>query len=150
MDYTSDDTQRMGSGNSYEAKEVESPFSGMFDGITPKGRSKNEEKFVTYVGTVLGKALVGSEPKINGLVSDQIEATATQTVTFPIDLSIIGVGNTYQISAFARVSVVDSDGLINNVDFVIDVLTDTKLKELAEDFKGKVGEAYQKVKDLLN
>lgn len=155
MEYISEDTQRIGSGNSYKAVDVESPFAGMFEGITKKSKSKNESKFRNYVGTILGKALVGSEPQItykyiNGLVSDQIEATATQTVTFPIDLSFIGAKNEYQISAFARVAVVDSDGLINNVDFVIDVLTDTKLKELADDFKGKIGEAYQKVKDILS
>ena len=67
----------------------------------------------------------------------------------PIDFSILGVDNQYEISAAARVNVVDHDDMIRNVDYAIDIIEDTKLGELARNFAAKFTEAYGKMKEIL-
>ncbi len=149
--YAQADNNYIGAGNSYSAAEPLSPYRGMFgDG----GNLNSREEFEKYFRSVAGNMLFnrGLEVEIdytNYVFLKQFEVTAIQDVSFPLDLSILGIGREYKISATARVAVADHDSTIRDVDYAIDILEDTKLGEIAKDFAEKVGKAFQKMKDIL-
>ena len=64
-------------------------------------------------------------------------------------MSALGIGKDYQITATARVAVVDHDSTIRNVDYAIDLLEDTRLGEAAKSLASKIAKAYEKLKGLL-
>lgn len=149
VSYDNNDKSHVGKGNTYSAESPLFPYRGIFD----SGEYNSQEEFEKYFNSVAGKMLFG-EPDVsieysNYVLLRQFEVTATQTVSSPVDFSILGIGNEYKVSATARVSVVDHDALIRNADFAIDLLEDTKLGEMAKNFASKVGEVYNKIKDML-
>lgn len=150
VEYTIDDESNMGLGNSYSAERPLWPYRGIFD----SGNFESQEEFEEYFLSVAGNMLFG-EPNVeitydNYVLFRQFEVTAIQTVSSPIDFSVLGIGNEYKVSATARVSVVDHDGLIRNADLAIDLLEDTKLGEMARGFATKIGDVYNKIKDMLS
>lgn len=151
LTYTDSDSSRMGAGNSYHADTPLFPYRGMFGDGNHLGE---QDDFKKYFLSVAGKMLFDGDPEIqitysNYVFLKQFEVTATQKVSFPVDLSILGIGREYKISASARVAVVDHDSTIRNVDYAIDLLKDTKLGELAQNLASKVSSAYQKLKEIL-
>lgn len=151
VDYTAEDSSRVGAGNQYTVTGPLSPYRNMFGDGNDLG---NQENFEKYFRSIAGGAMLGAAPELtieyyNYVFLKQLEVTATQDVTFPIDFSMLGIHRKYQISAVARVAVVDHDSTIRNVDYAIDLLEDTKLGEMAKDFAGKISDAYQKLKDFL-
>ena len=141
----------IGVGNSYEVTGPLNPYRGMFG---DSGNLGSQSDFKQYFYSVTGNMLFNDDLSLtiaygNGLISDEFEVTAVQRVAFPMDLSMIGVGREYEISATARVAVVDHDDLIRNADYAIDLLEDTKLGEYARSIAGKVSEAYGKLKEFL-
>jgi len=149
--YTTADGSRMGVGNSYSAQEPLSPYRGMFgDGGDLNSQAAFEQYFHSIAGKMLFKdGLTLSIDYTNYVFLKQFEVTATQEVSFPLELGLLGVGEDYKISATARVAVVDHDSTIRNVDYAIDLLEDTKLGEIAKNFGAKIAEAYGKMKELL-
>lgn len=142
----------IGTGNSYEISGRLFPYRGMFG---DSGNLGSQENFEKYFYSVAGNMLFNDDLSLtisynNRLISDEFEATAVQKVTFPMDLSLIGVEREYEISATARVAVADHDELIRNADYAIDLLEDTKLGEYARNIAGKVSEAYSKFQEFLN
>lgn len=149
VSYDNNDKSHVGKGNTYSAESPLFPYRGIFD----SGEYNSQEEFEKYFDSVAGRMLFG-EPDVsieysNYVLLRQFEVTAIQTVSSPVDFSILGIGNEYKVSATARVSVVDHDALIRNADFAIDLLEDTKLGEMAKNFASKVGEVYNKIKDML-
>lgn len=149
--YSITDESNIGAGNSYEVTGPLNPYRGMFGNAASVG---SEADFEKYFNSVAGNMLFDDDLSLtfsyrNHLVADEFEVTALQKVSFPIDLSLIGVGKEYEISATARVAVVDHDALIRNVDYAVDLLEDTKLGEYATQIAGKVTDAYNKMKEVL-
>lgn len=151
MQYTKGSDDYMGAGNVYSDPEPLSPYRGMFgDG----NHLNSQEDFERYFRSVSGNMLFGKDLSLtinysNYVFLKQFEVTATQKVSAPIDFSALGVGNTYTISATARVAVVDHDSMIRDVDYAVDLLEDTKLGEMAKNMASKVSEAYGKIKKTL-
>ena len=141
----------MGAGNSYSASRPLSPYRGMFG----DGNNLNFQKdFEKYFKSTAERILYRNDLSLtidysNYVLLKQFEATATQTVSSPLDFSILGIDNKYQISATARVAVVDHDSLIRNGDYAISLVKDTKLGEMARNFAGKISAAYSKLKEIL-
>lgn len=141
----------IGAGNSYEVTGPLNPYRGMFGNAAGIGSAADFEK---YFYSVAGSMLFDDDLSLtisyhNNLIADEFEVTAVQKVTFPMDLSLIGVKKDYEISAAARVAVVDHDALIRNADYAIDLLKDTKLGEYAGKIASKVTAAYSKMKEIL-
>ena len=141
------------SGNSYAVNGVLNPYEGLFG--DPYDMS-NDQKFEDYFRTVAGNMLFddGDDLKIsvdysNGIIYKEMEVTAVQMVEAPIDFSFIGVGNGYEISATARVVVMDSEDMIRNVDYAIDIVEDTKIGEWANNLVESISSTYQKFRKLL-
>ena len=151
LEYTLTGNDTMASGNSYSATEPLNPYRGLFgDGH----HLEDEEAFTDYFRSVAGNMLFDDDLSLtidysNYVILKQLKVTATQTVEAPIDFSILGVDNEYEISAAARVNVVDHDDMIRNVDYAIDIIEDTKLGEIARNFAAKFTEAYGKMKEIL-
>ena len=151
MEYTEGDDYQVGAGNSYSASRPLSPYRGMFG----DGNNLNSQKdFEKYFKSTAERILYRNDLSLtinysNYVLLKQFEATATQTVSSPLDFSILGIDNKYQISATARVAVVDHDSLIRNGDYAISLVKDTKLGEMARNFAGKISAAYSKLKEIL-
>lgn len=151
LEYTITENGTMASGNSYSATEPLNPYRGLLGDGHHMG---DKEAFEAYFHSVSGKMLFDDDLKLtidysNYVILKQLKVTATQTVKAPIDFSILGVDNQYEISAAARVNVIDHDDMIRNVDYAIDIIEDTKLGELAKNFAAKFSNAYAKMKEVL-
>jgi len=150
LDFTSADTSTIAAGNSYSATEPLNPYRGTFG-----GGYDFEAHFEDYFDSIAGTMLFNDNIEVtivhnNYLVSQQLLVTATQRVDIPLSLTLIGLDEDgYEITASAKVNVVNHDAMIRNVDYAIDLVEDTKLGKIAADFAGKIGEGYQKVKDFL-
>ncbi len=150
--FSTADSSKIGAGNSYSADEVINPYGGKFG---DSQNLNNQEAFQKYFNSVAGHMLFSDNLEIkvyykNGILSDKFEATAVQTVELPLDFSFIGIEkNTYQIWANAKVAVVDHDQTMRNIDFAIDLVSDTKLADFALKFKDKVSEVYGKITSTL-
>lgn len=151
MEYTEGSDYQVGAGNSYSASHPLSPYRGMFG----DGNHLNSQKdFEKYFKSTAERILYRNDLSLtinysNYVLLKQFEATAAQTVSSPLDFSILGIDNKYQISATARVAVVDHDSLIRNGDYAISLVKDTKLGEMARNFAGKISAAYSKLKEIL-
>ncbi|WP_300809271.1 hypothetical protein [uncultured Acetatifactor sp.] len=149
--YGTGDSRYIGKGNSYSATEPLNPYRGMFgDG----NHLNSREAFEQYFRSVAGRMLFQNHLTLkidytNYVFLKQFEVTASQEVSFPLDLSALGIGKDYQITATARVAVVDHDSTIRNVDYAIDLLEDTRLGEAAKSLASKIAKAYEKLKGLL-
>ena len=149
--YVTKNAEMVGAGNSYSASRPLSPYRGMFG----DGNNLNSQKdFEKYFKSTAERILYRNDLSLtinyrNYVLLKQFEATATQTVSSPLDFSILGVDNKYQISATARVAVVDHDSLIRNGDYASILVKGTKLGEMARNFAGKISAAYSKLKEIL-
>ena len=151
VEYIETEESLMASGNSYKASAPLNPYRGMF------GDSyglKKKTDFETYFKSVAGKMLFEDNLILtidhsNYVVLKQIEVTATQVIETPIDFSILGVDNKFEITATAKVNVIDHEDLVRNVDYAIDILEKTKLADIYENIASKVQEAYDKMKKVL-
>ena len=144
--------EEVGVGNSYSAGEPLSPYRGMFgDSQDLNSQSGFESYFKSITrGMLFNKNLSLTIKYQNGLVADKFQATATQTVKFPLDLTLIGIKDgEYKLTAASRVAVIDHDNLIRNADYAISLVKRTKIGEYAETISSKVQEAYGKFKEIL-
>ena len=141
----------IGVGNSYEVTGPLNPYRGMFGDSQDLGSAS---AFVRYFYSVADNMLFNDDLSLtisydNNLIADEFAVTAVQKVTFPMDLSMIGVGKEYEITAAARVAVIDHDALIRDADYAIDLVENTKIGDYARTIAAKVTEAYGKLKDFL-
>lgn len=88
--------------------------------------------------------------KKNFIVYKTISATATQSVKPAISLSMLGLPDSMEISVSGKVVVNDSDDMIRNVDFIIDIISETSLGKKATEMVDKAAEWYNKFKEKFN
>lgn len=150
VNYGTADAGTVGKGNSYSAVEPLNPYTGIFT----RGDLYSQDNFETYFKSITGKMIFNEGIQVdmdytNYFLLSQFEVTATQKITLPIDFSVIGVGDEYEISAAARVAVVDHDDTIRNVDYAIQLINRTKMKDYIDKYASKISDAYTKLKDIL-
>ncbi len=149
--YTTGENSAIAQGNSYLADQPLNPYKKF--GVSDKKLSNAE--FEKYFKSIIEKNLIYKENidltinYSNYILFKEIRVTAQQTLQFPIDLSIIGIGSDVKLQAAMRVAAVDHDELIRNTDYAIDILEDTKVGEIAGKIASKVGEVYNKMRDCL-
>ena len=148
--YTTTEDGVSGIGNSYDASEPLNPYSKflIFD------KKVSDEEFAKYFKSVEGNVLFEDDLSLsidysNYVLLKEIEVSAEQIVEFPIDFSIIGVDSKVNLSATAKVAVVDHDELIRNIDYAIDILEDIKIGEMAQTIANKITEVYSKMRECL-
>lgn len=154
LTYTVTESSSLASGNFYAADEPLNPYRGLIT-LGLNQEMENKEAFEKYFKSVAGNMLFDDDLEIvdvtftNYVLFKQMSVTVTQTVESPISFELLGVDNTYEISATAMVNLVDHDDMIRNVDFVIDIVEDTKFGELVNDFGDKIKAGYDKFKQML-
>lgn len=155
LTYPAGDESSIGEGNSYEAAEPLNPYRGFYHVIADNINEENVVGgFEDYFYSAAGNMLFAEDLKIeieyvNYAFIKEFKASAVQKVVWPIDLSILGVGREYEITAAARAAVVDHDGIIRDADYAIDLLEETKLGEIAHGLGDQVKKAYDKMKEIL-
>ena len=135
-------------GSIYKANRPLNPYRGMF------GNSKQMANFEDFFWSEANNLVDKDNITISCVykyyvIYEQIDISAVQKFFIPIDLSYIGVGDSMEITATARVIAADHDGFINNVDYVIDILEKTGVTQKIENIASKVGEVYNKFKTLV-
>lgn len=148
MEYQYFENSYMGSGNGYAVTGPLNPYRWV------DGDDKSASNFETYFKSVAKNMLFDEDVAIsfdytNYVVLKEIKVTVKQVIQLPVDFSIIGVDNKYVISATARMVAVDHEDTIRNIDYVIDIVEDTKVGEFIKDIGAKVVEYYGKFKDKL-
>ena len=137
-------------GNSYSATEPLNPYSK----FVTFNKKVDKEQFEKYFKSIQGNVLFADNLNLtidysNYVLFKEIYVTAEQVVEFPIDFSMIGVDSKVDLSATAKVAVVDHDELIRNIDYAVDILSDTKLGEIGANIVSKVSKVYDKMKEVL-
>ncbi|MCD7751927.1 MAG: hypothetical protein LUI10_09360 [Lachnospiraceae bacterium] len=148
--YSVADSTTTGKGNSYVISGPLNPYAS----LESSGDVEDQEAFEKYFQSIAGNMIFGEDITVtleysNYLLVKEYEATASQLVTIPIDLSLIGIGNQYEITATARAVVSDHDDIIRTVDYIIDLVEDTKVGDFLENLATKVQETYQKLRDAI-
>lgn len=145
-------SERVGSANTYSATQPLSPYRGIFG----DGNNLNDvEAFKKMMKSAAGNMLFGDDIEVdiqysNKWVADELLATAVQTVHFPLKFELLAMDGEYEIKATARVAAVNHDSVIRDVDYAIQLISDTKLGEIARGFENKVKETYNNIKEKLN
>ncbi|MCM1543537.1 MAG: hypothetical protein NC121_20110 [Blautia sp.] len=88
--------------------------------------------------------------KHNYVFYKTIEATVTQTVRPPINLSMVGGPEEMTIEVTGEIVINDGDDFIRNVDFAIDMLADTKMGKFIQGIGQKAKGIYDKFKEVLH
>lgn len=115
--------------------------------------SKYESFFRSICGYMFfddGSNVVLTSSSHNYVVYKTIEATATQTVKPAISFAMLGIPDELVISVSGEAVVNDADDLINNIDFVLDIVANTKIGEKASEMVDKAVELYGKFKKNFN
>lgn len=150
LTYSSEEDGVSAIGNKYNTPEPLNPYEKYF----LFNKKVSDEGFKDYFESVAGNMLFKDNLELtidysNYILFKEINVTAVQVVTFPIDFSIIGVGGEVNLSATARVAVVDHDELVRNIDFAIDIFADTKIGEAVKNITSKVTGLYEKLQEKL-
>lgn len=143
ISYTGD-TGTAASGSSYSVDGKKFPYR--FLGMSFESSSM-ESFFRSMCGHMFfdtGENVDFTADSVNYVVYKEITATATQTVKPAINLSMVGASNEMTISVTGKAIVNDADELIRNVDFVVDIVSETKLGQQISSLAQKVSDAYEK------
>ncbi len=150
MCYTNESGTVGATGGSYQVSTALFPYR--FFGMK-FNRSGFESFFRSMCGNMFfdtGDNVQLSADSTNFIVYKTITATAKQTVKPAINLSMVGASNSMEITATGKVVVTDGDDFIRNVDFIIDIVKNTKLGRKAMEYVDKAAELYGKFKSSFH
>lgn len=146
VSYTAEDDGARAEGNHYRAEQPLNPYAK----FTTWNKKVSKADFEKYFNSITGTMLFADDLEVNikyhnYILYKEIEVTAEQIVKFPIDFSLIGVDNEVNLSASAKVAVVDHDEMIRNMDYAVDIFEETKIGEMAKKIAGQIGDLYNKM-----
>ena len=117
----------------------------------------NKNDFNSFFRSMVGYMFFDSGENVqlsaeskNYIVYKTITATATQTVKPAISLKMVGGRDTITISATATAVVTNGDDFIRNTDFVVDIVSKTKLGQKASELVDKAIGFYDSFKKKFN
>lgn len=117
----------------------------------------NKKDFNSFFRSMVGYMFFDSGENVqlsaenkNYIVYKTITATATQTVKPAISLKMVGGRDTITISATATAVVTNGDDFIRNTDFVVDIVSKTKLGQKASELVDKAIDFYDSFKKKFN
>lgn len=141
-------------GSSYQAPEDDYSHSFPYRFLSFKFSKDDFQSFfrsmVGYMFFDNGENVQISAYSKNYIVYKTITATATQTVKPAISLKMVGGSDAITISATATAVVTNSDDFIRNTDFVVDVVSKTKLGQKASELIDKAWDFYGRFKEKFN
>ncbi len=114
----------------------------------------NESGFTSFFRSMCGYMFFDTGENVavtvdttNYVVYKTISATAVQKVKPAISLAMFGLPDAIELRAYGEVVITNSDDFIRNVDFVFDLLADTKLGEIAGQVVDKAASLYKSFKE---
>lgn len=117
----------------------------------------SEDNFKSFFRSMVGYMFFDNGENVqitadskNYVVYKTITATATQTVTPAISLKMVGGRDSITISATATAVVTNGDDFIRNTDFVVDVVSKTKLGQKASELVDKAKGFYDQFKEKFD
>ncbi len=141
------------SGNSIEAAGsnfAEPTYQFPYRFLTMKFDSSAFESFFRsmykYMFFDHGDNIIFTASKYNYIVYKEISVEARQTVKPAINLEMVGAANSIDIVVTGKIVVTDGDDFIRNVDFVIDIVSQTSLGQKAKELVGKAKGFYDEFK----
>jgi len=121
------------------------------------GMEFSESRFTSFFRSMAGQMFFDEGDNIvieadnkNYIIYKTITATAEQTVTPAIDLSMVGMPSSLTIRASGTVVVTSGDDFIRNVDFVTDIIAQTALGEKLGEIVEKAVRLYKEFKKTFN
>ncbi|MCR5330120.1 MAG: hypothetical protein K6E62_02900 [Lachnospiraceae bacterium] len=118
---------------------------------------KNENAFVTFFRYMTGTMFFDTGENVevhyetkNYVLFKQVLATATQRVQSPLSFSMVGVNAGMTISAQAEMTISDGDEFVRNIDFIADLISNSKFGEMLNGLTEKIGNIYDNIKGVFN
>ena len=87
---------------------------------------------------------------VDYVIYKEISVTAAQTVKPAINLAMVGGSNSIDIEVTGKVAISDGDDFIRNIDFIIDIVSQTEIGDKARELVEKAVEFYNKFKDKFH
>lgn len=150
MSYGGSENSIEASGSSFEGPSYRFPYRFLtmkFDGGSFESFFRSMYKYMFFDD---GGNIQFVPEKKNYIIYKEISVTATQTVKPAINLEMVGAGNSIDIAVTGKAVVTDGDDFIRNVDFVIDIVSQTSLGQKARDLVDKAKGFYDKFKVKFN
>ena len=144
------DGKRRGQGNTYASPTGPLlAYRGLFGNASAAYKVDFKEYFLT-TGTFLYDDNIDVSFKYeNKIIYEEMSATATQTVSFPIDFSVFGVGRELRLVASAKAVSVDNENIVDNIDFAIHLINKTKLGDALKNIGARVAKVYSDIQNIL-
>ena len=146
MTHTKSDGKIDSVGSKYENPTAKFPYRFFAMNTKRDGFAKFFRSMCGYMFFDTGENVTINVENQNFVIYKTIKATATQTVKPAVSLSLAGVGDSFTISASAEVVITDGDDFIRTTDFAIDIVSKTKVGEIASDIAGKLVDTYNSIK----
>lgn len=150
MDYSNDSGTVGAVGSNYSTPQELFPYRFFGMKFNRAGFESFFRSMCGYMFFDMGSNVCFTSDSDNFIVYKTISATATQSVQPAISLSMLGLSDSMEISVSGKVVVNDGDDLIRNVDFVIDIVSETSLGKKAAEMVDKAAEWYNKFKEKFN
>ena len=150
VSYTQEDGKDILSGiYQYDNSEIKNPYR--FFGMKSPG-DNFESIFKKMCGHMFfanpsGDNVIVNVSTTNYVVYQAMTVKVHQTITPAINLKMIGLDNKIDIDISDTVVISDGDDFIRNIDFVIDLIEQTKLGKKAKELVGKAQGFYDNFKE---
>ena len=119
--------------------------------------SFKESDYISFFRSICGHMFYDTGDNIeikaerhNYVFYKTIEATATQTVKPPINLTMVGGPEEMTIEVTGKVVINDGEDFVRNVDLAIDILADTRIGKVVQGIGEKAVGFYNKFKNALH
>ncbi len=121
------------------------------------GELKDSDKFKSFFRSMMGTMFFDTGENVevtlktrNLIIYKEISATAKQVITPAISFELIGIDGAMTIEADASMVISDGDSFVSNIDFVTKLIMDSKWGDKIQGFTERIGELYEKFKDLFH
>ena len=133
----------------YDNSKFKNPYR--FFGMKEPG-SGFETFFLTMAGNMFFEVPGGENITVkctttNFVIYQALKVDVTQTIVPAVDMSMVGIDNTFDIDVSGTVVISDGDDFIRNTDFVIDLVENTTVGQKAKELVGKAKGFYDKFKN---
>ena len=141
-------------GNRYDKPEYKNPYRNIgsvaLSALSGLIGGNDNSKAIGRIGSFVRKSYgmsdvtITSEQVKDYYLFKTIEVTGSKKEKSALNIAIIGGKNSVNIGVKAKVTVIDADNIIRDIDFATDLISDTKLGRMIEEKKGQIKAGYEK------
>ena len=136
-------------GNGFKTPEYENPYRNVMAAggsaisrfIEKEPKAYSMEKFISSFNGLNGTKI---ETKYeDNLAFKIIAAEGTKNLSTKLNIGLVGGKNAITIQSKAKITVLDSENLIRDIDFAVDLIMDSKLGDIIRKGVNKIEEGYE-------